>query len=818
MSSDSLNLAKAKPVTEAVISDSEELTHLFEAALTTGRTCRELGDFEEAAAQFSTALALAKQLGDVGAESDTLNLQAGLWSTTGEMARAVEALERALELLRDSDSGDRRANILNNMGTLHTVLGNYPQALEHLKSAHELLRTIAPKSRSSASNLTNLGSLYQELGDAAEAKRFFTQAVEVAQAAAEPLMAAAALNNLAYTHVDAGEWLLAKDYFQKALAISKEVGAKEYEIDNLDGLGQVYAALQDADQAREIHTAVLSKAREIGYLEGECDALLNLGRNCLAQRQPGAALEFLCQGLKIAERLERPTSMYEAHDLLAQAHEGAGDFAQALYHQRAYQAAEKAVYNEENERQARRLTVQFDLERARRETEEYRLRNEITQQAKEDAEAMVRERTRELEEAQLEIVTRLAVAAEYRDDSTGEHTRRVGRNAAAIAHTLGWPEDKVQLLFTAARLHDVGKIAVSDLILHKPGKLEPEEITLMQTHAMIGARILSGGHSPLLQMAEEIALGHHERWDGKGYPLGLSGDAIPLSARIVAVADVLDALTHERPYKRAWPVEEALAEISRQSGYHFDPRVVKACFLTFGSGQALSPTDDPAGWPGTAQLLAKIPSFPSLPYQTELEATNSVERLKKLLAKALQELETSRHEARAASLEMHEMAFTDILTGLYNRRAFEADLETEAARVLHHGDCLSVLNLDLDMLKQVNDAEGHERGDALLRSFARAASRHLREWGRLYRTGGDEFAAILIHTGTQDFEVVRTQLAQAIAEVRKEGFPQASVSMGIVALPEEVSTTRDLIDLSDRRMYDNKLEKREMRHQLQLSK
>ena len=806
MSHELLSSAETKPAAEAVsgVLDSREPISLFEAALASGRTCRELGDFKTAAEQFAFALALARQLGDIGAEADTLNLQAGLWSATGDPQRALETLESALELVQAAKFSERQANIMNNMGTLHTVLGSYPQALEHLKSAHELLQTVAPQSRSLVSNLTNLGSLYQELGDPSEAKRFFTQAAEVAQAIAEPLVAAAALNNLAYTHADAGEWLLAKDYFQKALTISEEIGAKEYEIDNLDGLGQVYAALKDMDQARETHTLVLSKARELGYLEGECDALLNLGRSCLAQNQPVQALEFLRQGLGVAEQLERPVAVYEAHDLLAQAYEGVGDFAQALSHQRAYQTAEKAVYNEENERQARRLTTQFDLERARQETEAYRLRSEITQGAREDAEATVRERTRELEQAQLEIVTRLAVAAEYRDDNTGEHTRRVGRNAAAIAHTLGWPEDQVQLLFTAARLHDVGKIAISDLILHKPGKLEPEELELMKTHAMIGARILSGGHSPLLQLAEEIALAHHERWDGKGYPLGLSGDAISLPARIVAVADVLDALTHERPYKRPWPVEEALAEIGRQSGYHFDPRVVRACLSTFGPGCALSPTDDPAAWHSAAQLSAEA-SSPALPYQEGLTAASSVERLQKLLAKAVQDLESSRHEAQVASRQMHEMAFTDPLTGLYNRRAFAADLEAEVARALHQGDSLSVLNLDIDLLKQVNDAEGHERGDALLCSFARAAGVRLQRWGRLYRIGGDEFAAILTHTGTEHFGAVRAQLGQGVAEVRADGFPDASVSMGIVALPEEVATTGDLLRLSDQRMYDDKL-------------
>jgi len=250
--------------------------------------------------------------------------------------------------------------------------------------------------------------------------------------------------------------------------------------------------------------------------------------------------------------------------------------------------------------------VQFDLERTRHEAEAYRARTEIIENARAEAEATVRERTRELEEAQLEIVTRLAVAAEYRDDDTGEHTRRVGRNAAAIAHALGWPEAEVQLLFTAARLHDVGKIAVSNTILHKPGKLEPKEMALMKTHAAIGARIVAGGHSGLLKMAEEIARAHHERWDGEGYPHGLAGDAIPPSARIVAVADVLDALTHERPYKRPWPLGRVLTEIARQSGRHFDPRVVAACLEVFGPGSPLSPTDAPADWQGTVRELQKV--------------------------------------------------------------------------------------------------------------------------------------------------------------------------------------------------------------------
>ena len=190
-------------------------------------------------------------------------------------------------------------------------------------------------------------------------------------------------------------------------------------------------------------------------------------------------------------------------------------------------------------------------------------------------EAKVRERTRELEAAQIEIIERLARAAEFRDDNTGQHTERVGQMAALLARELGLPDSDVSLIRRAAPLHDVGKIGIPDSILLKLGKLTPAEFELVKTHTTIGARILSGSRFALLRMAEEIAYSHHEQWDGRGYA-GLTGDRIPLAGRIVTVADVFDALTQKRPYKAAWPVEEAVAEIERQRGRQFDPDVVDA--------------------------------------------------------------------------------------------------------------------------------------------------------------------------------------------------------------------------------------------------
>lgn len=202
-------------------------------------------------------------------------------------------------------------------------------------------------------------------------------------------------------------------------------------------------------------------------------------------------------------------------------------------------------------------------------------------------EAGVRQRTRELEAAQGEILARLAAAAEHRDDDTGRHTFRVGQLSAAIAEILGLPGETVELIRAAAPLHDVGKIGIPDQILLKPGPLTPAELAVMKTHTTIGAAILAGGSSALVIEAEQIALNHHERWDGTGYPHGLLADAVPLGARIVAVADVFDALTHERPYRPSWPLDRVIHETRAQSGRHFDPAVV-AAFLTHSADKGLS--------------------------------------------------------------------------------------------------------------------------------------------------------------------------------------------------------------------------------------
>ena len=180
----------------------------------------------------------------------------------------------------------------------------------------------------------------------------------------------------------------------------------------------------------------------------------------------------------------------------------------------------------------------------------------------------------ELKKTRLAVVHRLGRAAEYKDNETGLHVIRMSLYSQTLARHMGFTEVDAEELLNAAPMHDVGKIGIPDAILRKPGKLDPDEWAVMQTHAAIGAEIIGEDGSTLLRLARSIALNHHEKWNGTGYPAGLKGEAIPLEARIVALADVFDALTTERPYKKAWSVEDAVALIQRERGEHFDPAVV----------------------------------------------------------------------------------------------------------------------------------------------------------------------------------------------------------------------------------------------------
>lgn len=188
----------------------------------------------------------------------------------------------------------------------------------------------------------------------------------------------------------------------------------------------------------------------------------------------------------------------------------------------------------------------------------------------------IKEKNKEIKEAYLDTIHRLVLAAEFKDEDTGDHIERMSRYSALIAEKMEMPAGFVENILYAAPMHDVGKIGIPDSILLKPGKLTGEEFEVMKTHATIGANILANSRGEILNFAQQIAVSHHEKWNGKGYPVGHTGEKIPVVGRIVALADTFDALTSRRPYKDPYPVETALGIIKKERGEHFDPDVVDA--------------------------------------------------------------------------------------------------------------------------------------------------------------------------------------------------------------------------------------------------
>jgi response regulator RpfG family c-di-GMP phosphodiesterase/Flp pilus assembly protein TadD len=545
-----------------------------------GRIHRDLGQFDHAIRHLVTALEYSQKYQYPHSEVDSLNLIATIYASQGSVAMALKLFNQSFNLAKCHNIEEKIPSILSNIGRTFYELGNYEQALKSLSKACRKYDQQAFPSRDKAANLISLGKVYEIIGDVKNALFFFEQAHRVGIESSDIFTEITAINNLAHLHLNSGEWELAKVGFERALSISKMGGFKKHEIDNLEGLGKTHLALNQHHQAVEYHAKALAISKDIGDRQNEINSLLNLGRVYLSQTNSSQSLAVLHDVLSFS-LVDYPHAAYEVHELLSQSYALSGNYEQAFLHHQLFYEKRIQYVHAENNHKVRELSIQFDVEQAQQKAEEYRLRTELEQTGRQNAEREVRERTKELEDTRLEIVNRLATAGEYRDDATGEHTRRVGRNAAIIAFMLGWTEDEVQLIFYAARLHDVGKIGIRDAILLKPGKLTDDEMNIMKSHTTKGAGILSGGQSRLLQLAEEIALSHHEKWDGTGYPHQLSGVEIPLSARIVAIADVIDALTHKRVYKDAWTLDDALAEIEKLSGSHFDPLLAEIVLRVF---------------------------------------------------------------------------------------------------------------------------------------------------------------------------------------------------------------------------------------------
>ncbi|MDX2003643.1 MAG: tetratricopeptide repeat protein [Meiothermus sp.] len=522
----------------------------LETLLLLGRVCRDLSELQEARRYLEKALELSRRIQDLESEAKALNQLAGFLSIQGHLSEALRYLESALERYRQCGNLKGQANVLNNLGVTHRRLGDYPIALEYAFEALRLCKDGDLGVRLELTCLNNIGMVYEETQNYTKAIEHYVQACQQSKLNCLYTVELSSTLNVGFTYLKQQNLAQSQAYFTYSLKLAQQTGSKANTVVALDGLGRVEHQRNNLPAALDHYQSAYALATEIGDSEQQPTLCVQLGHCYLALGKLEEALECAQKSLGLAKSIGQKKTLAEAQWLLADIYEQLCQHQEANRHLREAYKLENELLNQETQQMNRNLAHKFELERVRNE---------------------------ELGRSQSEMVYRLALAAEYRDDNTGEHIQRVGDMAAQIARELGWSKARTDILRQAATLHDIGKIAISDTILLKPGKLTPEEYDVVKTHTTLGAEILGDGRSELLRVAEQIARSHHERWDGKGYPQGLAGEDIPEAGRIVAVADVLDALTSERPYKRAWTLSEAIEEIQKSAGTQFDPRVVAAC-------------------------------------------------------------------------------------------------------------------------------------------------------------------------------------------------------------------------------------------------
>lgn len=751
-----------------------------------GKIYFNLGLLEESERHLTKSITRVKDLSDVDNKyihATSLNHLGGVLFRRGDMSQSLICLERALEIWSDIKNTNGQINSLINIGSMQTVLGQFDGSIVSLNSAYKIYSEHSKNPLTGGLILSSLARSHYKNDDNMLAIEVSLDALILARESHDTPLTGDVLLNLGTYYLDSGFFTKAEEYLSEATSIYNISKNRSGEMSSLDSLGMLRHKQGDIKGAQALYRASLKLANELSEPQGELDSRLHLAEVELALGNLAEADVQVSRSLQLAVESESPKEEAEAHRLLAELAQRQGDYRRAFEHSQEHMRVKDALFNTERDRQTRNLSIQFEVERARYDANVYRVRTEVEQEARLAAEQLVQERTADLARAHHEVVTRLAMAAEYRDDTTGEHTRRVGRTSARIARALGWSENQARILGVAARLHDVGKIGIPDSILLKSGKLTEAEFEQMKTHTLIGSRILSGGRSELLQMAEEIALTHHERWDGSGYPHGLSGENVPLTGRIVALADVFDALTQDRPYKRAWTTGEALAELQALAGSHFDPMIVQTALTV------LTPVED--GAEGAALGLDDG-------MLDGEDATHILSVFEQLLIERTRDVEEARLASEQAARELRRVARTDGLTGLPARLAFEADLGEAVQGRGQAADGLAVVSIELRGLREINARLGRTRGDQVLQQFSRGLERHLGGLGQPYRVDGAGFA--LITEGIPEDGAVAGMVRTVLQEVEMEGECGVTAGLVISGLTEPDGTAEDFLRRIDRHL------------------
>jgi len=530
-------------------------------------------------------------------------------------ARSVaffSAVHAALQAVPESLASAPRVDCLLSLAQYHYLIGQPLLGVAPATDASEFARKVGdqPLLRKA---LTFQGILLADTGNLPGAIECHAEALELAIELKDLRAEASVWNNLGAAFIYAGQFYEAIGCMERVIALADEapsaVGLRAHALANIAlaclhledfgrGLRAAKSSVEGAEDPRtpaELHQRVLAEnyytriLLEVDGLERakeRCEIAKRYAKDSRSERTELMAM--LAEGLyevhagmidvglsRLTQTLERArilkAMLRDALIAMVKAHEVAGKPDIALVYLRELMLHTKKVQQDNVlhhhrlhlERLERRQAEQATSQDVLMERREKSLRGKLAEQVAQQ----------ELMRSRIELLERLAVTAELRDDATGEHAYRVGRLASLLAHDFGCDEQTCFMIDLAARLHDIGKIGIPDGILLKPDKLNIAERQIMQTHTTVGAELLAKSDVPHMQMAEEIARFHHEWWNGSGYPFGIGGTAVPMVARMTALADVFDALTHRRPYKEAWPIARAMEEIQRARGEQFDPQL-----------------------------------------------------------------------------------------------------------------------------------------------------------------------------------------------------------------------------------------------------
>lgn len=544
------------------------VVHLLESARDLEST-----DIGRARSLVQQARVMARSRHDQHGEAEALYRLAELSYASGLSNEAFAVALEARDLAHQCGATKSEVNALNLIAAVQYQAANFSEALTSALAALELYRSTNERS-SEGLLLNSLAVIQHSLRDTDRAIVTYEAALMANKGQDRPDLDAITLANMAKVRADRHEHLLAVSLGESALDLAK-AHSPEFVPEILARLAIAYVSLAALDRA----TSCLDEAdgvlrdrtaRRVALSPGSVVTVRTArGDLYVAQHLRDHALREWSEALELAAQANMTEVALTLREKLANLCKEMGRFEHALAHQEARYALNEEMFSRGTDLRIRTLQIQHDTEAARHQAEILRLRTT-------DLELFVSQRTDQMEQFLVESLLRVAVLAEYRDTDAVAHPIRVGELAAQLATELGENAEFADRLRLAARLHDIGKVAVPDEVLQKPGALTAAEFEVIKSHTTLGAEMLEGSPSALVRLAAELALSHHERWDGSGYPHGVAGEQIPLGARIITVADVYDALISARVYKHAWSPVDAINYVVAGRGRQFEPRVVDA--------------------------------------------------------------------------------------------------------------------------------------------------------------------------------------------------------------------------------------------------